>query len=376
MDFKLILKKLNKKLTEEETITFSKWYNESQDHKAYFKKVSTNYPNNLESINTNSAWKAVEHKIEGSRKNNAFWKYGIAASLLLFMALSYFFFTKEDSNVANTIVINNNISAGTDKATLTLEDGTTVALKKGEHFSGQYLNSNGEQIIYTAKTASIEPKTEYNYLTVPLGGEYYVELSDNTKVWLNSDSQLKYPVTFKKGETRVIELVYGEAYFDVSPSTNHSGSSFKVLTKSQEIEVLGTAFNIKAYKNENTIYTSLLEGKVNVKTTNNSEILIPNQQSIVNTTTNSLIKVQHEDIEKQIAWKNGLFMFDKIPLHEILTTLSRWYDISFEFENLEKQNMVFSGVLDRDKSITDLLNNFQKTGEVLFKVTDRTIIIN
>jgi len=375
MDFKLILKKLNKSLTEEETTIFSIWYNESKKHKTYFKKVKANYTNNPESINTNKAWKAVENKIEDPRKNNSFWKYGVAASILLFMALSYFFVTKENSNAINTIVINSDISAGTNKATLTLEDGTTIALKKGEYFSGLHLDSNGEQLIYKSET-TIEPETEYNYLTVPLGGEFYVELSDNTKVWLNSGSKLKYPVTFKEGETRVIELIYGEAYFDVSPSTDHDGSSFIVITKNQDIEVLGTAFNIRSYKNEDNIYTSLIEGKVNVKTSNTSKNLIPGQQSIVNTSTNSLIIIQLEDIERQIAWKNGLFMFDKKPLYEIMTTLSRWYDIPFEFEDIEKQHIIFSGVLDRDEGITDLLNNFQKTGEVSFRIIDQNILIN
>lgn len=375
MDFKLILKKLNNTLSEEEASLFTNWYNESEDHQAYFKKVKANYPNNIEPINTEKAWKTVENKINGSRKNNSFWKYGVAASLLLFIALSIFLINRKDTVSNNTIVINSSISSGTNKATLTLEDGSTISLKKGELFSGIHLESNGEQIIYKSDATSIKPEIEYNYLTVPLGGEFYVELSDKTKVWLNSESKLKYPVTFKEGETRPIELVYGEAYFDVSPSTEHNGSSFIIHTKNQDIEVLGTAFNIRAYTNEDNIYTSLVEGKVNIKTDTKLEELIPNQQSIVNTKTNSLVKISIQDIEKEIAWKNGHFIFDNKPLHEIMTTLSRWYDVSYEFEDLKKLEMSFSGVLDRDENIADLLNNFQKTGEVSFTVIDRTIIV-
>lgn len=373
MDFKLILKKLNNTLTEEEKVLFNNWYNESQDHKNYFKKVKANYPNNLQSIDTKKGWKTVESKIDSPRKNKSFWKYGVAASLLLFMAISIIFINKNDAHY-NNVIVTSDISAGTDKAVLTLEDGTTITLNKGEHFSGQHLNSNGEQIIYKQET-SIQPETEYNFLTVPLGGEFYVELSDNTKIWLNSGSKLKYPVTFKEGETRAIELLYGEAYFDVSPSTEHNGSSFIIHTKNQDIEVLGTAFNIRAYSEDDNIYTSLVEGKVNIKTNTNSEELIPNQQSIVNKKTNSLIKIPIQNIDKEIAWKNGHFIFDNKPLKDIMTILSRWYDISFEFENSNKQNMAFSGVLDRDENIDDLLNNFQKTGEVSFNVIDRKIIV-
>jgi len=376
MDFKLILKKLNNTLTEEESILFSDWYNESPDHKTYFNKVKAHYPNAIESIDTTKAWTKVEHKINGSKRNNSFWKYGIAASLLLFMALSYVLITKDNSNTIDAVVVTTNISAGTDKATLTLEDGTIVQLEKGASFTGLHLDSNGEHILYKEEISSTKNDIEYNYLTVPLGGEFQVELSDHTKIWLNSDSKLKYPVMFKEGESRTVELIYGEAFFDVSPSTNHNGSSFIVKTKNQNIEVIGTQFNIRAYNDETNIYTSLVEGKVNVSTTANTDFLIPNQQAIVNTSTHSLVKIPIDDIEKQIAWKNGQFMFDKKPLNEIMKTLSRWYNISFKFENLEKQHMVFSGVLDRDENIADLLTNFQKTREVSFKVIDRTIIIN
>ena len=87
-------------------------------------------------------------------------------------------------------------------------------------------------------------------------------MSDGTQVWLNSESQLKYPVNFIKGQTRQVELVYGEAYFDVSPSVEHNGAKFKVFNQSQEVEVLGTEFNVKAYKDETNIYTTLVEGRV------------------------------------------------------------------------------------------------------------------
>lgn len=375
MDFKLILKKLNNTLTEEEDSIFNNWYDESSEHQAYFKKVKANYPNNLESIDTEKAWKIVESKIDNSKKSNNFWKYGIAASIILFIALSYFLTSKGDVFTNNnTIVSSSNISSGTNKATLTLEDGSNISLKKGDSFSKLHVESNGEQIIYDSNITTTS-KTEYNYLTVPIGGEFFVELSDNTKIWLNSDSKLKYPVTFKEGESRTIELIYGEAYFDVSPSSDNKGSSFIIHTKNQEIEVLGTEFNIKAYKNENTIYTSLVEGKVNIKTATISENLTPNQQSIVNTTTSSLIKIPIKDIDKQIAWKNGHFVFDNKPLDKIMKTLSRWYDITFEFKDPSKQNIAFSGVLDRDENIDDLLNNFQKTGEVFFTIIDRKIII-
>ncbi|HUH46428.1 MAG TPA: FecR family protein, partial [Arenibacter sp.] len=153
-------------------------------------------------------------------------------------------------------IVNNNIDAGSDKATLTLGDGSQVVLGKGTTYSTQNVRSNGEEIVYGTAESDIT-KVVYNFLTVPRGGQFHVVLSDGTEVWLNSESQLKYPVNFKKGMTRQVELVYGEGYFIVSPSTAHGGAKFVVFNQFQEIEVLGTEFNIKAYKDEPEIYTTL-----------------------------------------------------------------------------------------------------------------------
>ena len=153
------------------------------------------------------------------------------------------------------------ITTGSDKAVLTLEDGSNIELEKGKAFKTNVVNSNGEKLVYNKTN---QTKITYNYLTIPRGGQYFVKLSDGTEVWLNSESQLKFPVAFIKGQTREVTLVYGEAYFAVSPSTNHNGATFKVMNQGQEVEVLGTEFNIKAYKDEINIYTTLVEGKVTV----------------------------------------------------------------------------------------------------------------
>ena len=148
-------------------------------------------------------------------------------------------------------------------------------------------------------------------------------LSDGTKVWLNSESQLKYPVAFNDGETRQVELVYGEAYFDVSPSTAHKGARFKVFNQSQEVEVLGTEFNIKAYKDETNIYTTLVEGKVAISAAGKNQILKPNQQSNLNLETGS-IEITTVDVYNETTWIDGIFSFENKPLKEILKVLSRW----------------------------------------------------
>jgi ferric-dicitrate binding protein FerR (iron transport regulator) len=130
------------------------------------------------------------------------------------------------------------------------------------------------------------------------------------------------------------------------------------------------------YYDEPAIYTTLVEGKVSVSNNDTArKDLKPGEQSIFNLQNNA-IKVVNADITTHTAWKNGLFMFDKEPLQEIMKTLSRWYDVTIEFKNLEKQNILFSGILKRSNGINDLLDSFKKTKEVTFEFEPKKIIIN
>src|SRR5690606_5806053 len=215
---------------------------------------------------------------------------------------------------------------------------------------------NGDELVYTREGKENDSENEplYNYLTIPRGGQFFVQLSDGTQVWLNSESKLKYPVKFQSGKTREVELVYGEAYFKVSPSTGHNGSRFHVLTKFQEVDVLGTEFNIKAYSQEDEVTTTLVEGKVEIQKGNISKILRPNQQSIILSDTQA-IAVQAVDVSQEISWMHGMFSFDEAFLKEIMTVLSRWYDVEVIFESAEPKNFVFTGIIGRAESIGNIL---------------------
>jgi ferric-dicitrate binding protein FerR (iron transport regulator) len=313
-------------------------------------------------------------KITSLKKKVQFWKYAAAAIFIGLISTTYVFrnnITNTPLEVTPTIV--NAIVPGTDKATLTLEDGSVVVLEKGAAFKTKNANSNGEEIVYQSAKSNASA-IKYNYLTIPRGGQYFVKLSDGTQVWLNSESQLKYPVNFIEGETRKVELVYGEAYFDVSPSTNHKGVKFKVINSAQEVEVLGTEFNIKAYKDEASIYTTLVEGKVVVGNGIFKQNLIPNQQSIVDTLkdTLSVIKV---DVKGEISWKDGVFSFVDKPLIDIMKVISRWYDVDIIFENKELESLEFMGALNKNQSIEEILSIMKSYSINNFEIKDKTITL-
>lgn len=327
------------------------------------------------------AKKAVGQRVireEKKRKTNRYLKIAAAASILLIIGLSLFI--KIDTEIENKVVLKNpvQISIGSDKAILTLSNGDEVALEKGKKFKKGSTKSNGEKLVYhTSKYQDDDnKKVTFNYLTVPRGGQFVVELSDGTKVWLNSESKLKYPTYFASGVTRKIELVYGEAYMEVSPSSEHRGVNFKVLTGSQEIEVLGTEFNIKAYKEDNEIKTTLAGGKITISTGELRKTLLPNQQATILKDSKD-IAVSEVDIATEISWVNGLFTFDEKQLVEIMKVLSRWYDVEVVFESAIRKSYVFTGVLERTKSVEDILQLIESTseGEVKFKIENNTILI-
>lgn len=315
-----------------------------------------------------------------TRRVRLYKKMAVAASIMLMFGMAFYMLNKSSEvNTPETDKQPHLIVAGTDKAILTLENGDEVALEKGKKYQTGKVSSNGEELVYAVKGQSdiVETEQLYNYLTIPRGGQFFVKLSDGTEVWLNSETKLKYPVKFTSGTSRKVELIYGEAYFKVSPSTAHKGAAFHVLTKSQEIDVLGTEFNIKAYDNDPVMATTLIVGKIKIKKGEVSETLMPNQQATISHESDK-IDIEVIDVSQEISWVKGLFSFNEKPLEEIMTVLSRWYDTEVIFENAKQKNFVFTGILERTKAVEDILKLIEATseGQLQFEIKDKTININ
>ena len=358
------------------------WLKDDQNKQIFKNYIRTNYAMdiNTNKFDTNNAKKEYlriirqDKKLVHELKIHKVFKY-VAAAVIVF-GLGYFYQQGSFNRPMEItpIIVNTTIESDTDKVTLTLEDGSVVALEKGNTYQTQNANSNGEEIVYEAGKRN-RTEVAYNYLTIPRGGEFFVKLSDGTQVWLNSESKLKYPVKFIEGTTREVELVYGEAYFDVSPSTKHKGSKFKVFNKSQEVEVLGTEFNIKAYKDEVNVYTTLVEGKVAVNFDNKKQYLNPSQQSNFNLNNNSLV-IKTVDVYNEISWKEGVFSFDGKSIQEVMKVLSRWYDINVIFENKISENLEFVGILRKNKSLEEILSNIKNSGIIMdYEIKDNEVIL-
>ena len=265
------------------------------------------------------------------------------------------------------------IEPGTDRATLTLADGSIVLLDTADHqaIMGQQnvklFNANGK-LSYKA-TAQIPGTKEiqFNKISTPRGGQYTIELHDGTKVWLNAASSLRYPTVFTGGN-RLVELE-GEGYFEVAE--NATKPFIVKLTDGTEVTVLGTHFNINSYGDENSIKTTLIQGSVLVQQGSQQKKLKPGDQA--QTGQNKFNVVHVENTDQIVAWKNGYFSFHDEDLQSIMRQLSRWYNVEVSFPE-GASDVLFSGELDRSLKLEELLDVFT-TMKINYQIENRKLII-
>jgi ferric-dicitrate binding protein FerR (iron transport regulator) len=270
------------------------------------------------------------------------------------------------------------VKPGKNQATLTLASGKKLILN--DTLSGQLANeagvtisknSKGELIYSTQASGNTkQSSSRINTLATSKGEQYQVILPDGSHVWLNAASTLKYPVAFT-GNERLVELT-GEAYFEVA---HNKAMPFKVKTRQQQVEVLGTHFNINAYTDEKITATTLLEGSVKVTTASRNQKMIikPGEQSTVNGDT---MNVQEVDTDEAVAWKNGYFLFNDENLAGIMKKVSRWYNVEVEYKDTAMQSLVFSGTVSKYQNVSQVIKTLELTNAVHFKVLDNKIIVS
>jgi hypothetical protein len=379
----IIWKKINNTLSKEEEVEFSKWI-EKKEHQLYYNKALKYFKNgsdfNNDKINIESKWENFESRLIDSRLISKFSSKFItaaAASVTLLIISTLFFLNSQQNN--SPLISEAVVQPGKSKARLILDGGESYELSQNNNFnisSGVIQISNeASKISYSKERSNNKAalsKETYHTLEVPRGGEYFIELSDGTKIWINSDSKLKYPVEFI-GQSRNIELI-GEAYFEVA---HNSDKSFIVTSGTQRVEVLGTSFNISSYELDDFIMTTLIEGQVKVKNSlneQNSAYLKPNQQSILDKKT-GLIESKEVKVDEYVAWQSGWFRFNDKPISQIMVTLARWYDLEVVFENENTANKHFSGGFKRYDSFDQARKIIEQTGEINFKVEGKKAII-
>jgi len=299
-------------------------------------------------------------------------KYAVAA-LFVFLIWSIWFLnfeSKSPKNKSNKQLVND-VKPGHNGAILTLSNGKKVILDSavdGETLSDANLGiikKDGE-IIYTGKTDELV----YNTVTTDKGRQWRLTLPDGSKVWLNAQSSIHYPLNFTDKE-RVVEIA-GEVFFEV---VHNSKKPFKVKVGNKVIADIGTSFNINAYADESDMKTTLIEGSLSISNTRTNippTILEPGQQAVVNST--GFIRVnQHQDLDEVMAWKNGMFNFNETNIENIMRQIGRWYDLDIEYSG-KITTETFSGMVSRNKSLIQVLKVLEQAS-IKFKIEGKKIIV-
>lgn len=365
-------------LSIEENALLQEWLSIPENQEYYQKVIDIETLKSKErfynTVNTDLAFERIKEKIDFREAPvvslfdyKRVLKY---AAILVFLAgiSSIFYYLNNDDKMQNQEVVVKSIRPKYNNPTLVLADGTVISLKpeKEKIVSKNGVISNVNRVlVYDAVAIKGMASNGENTLIVPVGGIYAVRLSDGTTVWLNSKSSLKYPVKFS-GNTRDVTLE-GEAYFEVSKNPH---SPFTVKTKSGNITVLGTHFNVSAYQDDKNFETTLAEGKVKISQIskaeeNESVVLKPGQQARVR---NQALRVVEVDPFVYSAWKDGKFYFENENLKNILDKMERWYNFNVEFKQKSLEQIKFTGIVLKNQPIDQFLDIISKTSNVKYKI--------
>ncbi|MBC9930558.1 FecR family protein [Chitinophaga qingshengii] len=313
---------------------------------------------------------------------NSWKRWAAAATVAALLGLAGYYAYHSDNRPSPKVPASGlHIAGGSNKATLTLHNGQTIALDSAQNGllaiqgTGRVIKTQTGEIIYSAADKSDE--ILYNNISTPRGGQYFLQLSDGSKVWLNAASSIRFPVVFPNGERKV--YVTGEAYFEIQHQDQPIPFIVEADNKSADnngcrVEVLGTRFNINAYSNEPFMSTTLLEGKVKVhaNSTRQSRVLLPNQQLNI-TRKGEMNLTRPANIDAVIAWKNGYTQFASVSLSAVMRQIERWYDVNVQFED-HAADITFTGKLKRNENLSEFLKILD-LNNIKYEINNSTIII-
>lgn len=403
----LIIKHLEGTANAQEKKELEVWIHADAENLALFEELSDEYRMSKDlaaySEDKKATWAkivAMAPELEEAPLRRIPWlRYGVAAAILLIAGIgAWYLYSGNNKNNGELAQTNkgpykNDVAApASDRATLTLADGKVInldAVQKGS------LAEQGVMEVVKKEDGTIEYKASqeagvgsqelntvaYNTISTNRGSRYKVVLADNSTVWLNSASSLKYPTAFT-GENRTVELT-GEGYFEVakSPGTGGKKRPFMVKVNGMQVEVLGTHFNIMGYTDESAIKTTLLEGSVRVTPVpvagvRNSQLLSPGQQAILaGGQSTASLKVQEADTEEAIAWKNEIFVYNNASIETIMREVARSYDVEVVYEGDRPTDKFNVMGVPRNVPVSQILKILELTDKIRFDIEGRRITV-
>ena len=310
------------------------------------------------------------------KKRNLTPYYGVAASIAVLLIVTLFFFIREDKQIVSEKLVTSEIKPIQSKAILVLSTGEQIQLTKStqkiQEQDGSVLKIDSVMgVQYDSLSTKRAEKPLYNKIVVPRGGEYFVTLSEGTKVWLDADSEFEYSVFFS-GDFREVKLK-GNAYFCV---TKKNDKPFVVRAGEFSLKVYGTEFNVNAYDLQN-IETVLVNGSIGFKANESTpeRMMEPNELAVSDSRT-GLSEIHQDDIYPYIAWKNQNIVFVNERLESIMEKMARWYDVTVFFQDESLKDLRFDCNMRRYTDIRDLFFFLEKTSNARFALNGRTVVIS
>lgn len=366
---------LKGKASEQQVTKIQTWLAEDELNKSTYRDFVKTYYHvshilDWDKINAFTARRKVDTQLI-RRKIFPYWS--VAASIILLIGLSVTLYITDFSlepQLAQTIEIH----PGQKGAELILSNGETVQVMNTQKLlkeqNGSLVQIDSLKGIVYGNQKSEGKKLIYNTIKVARGQEFNLQLADGTSVWLNAESELRFPVEFVADNRKV--YLKGEAYFEVA---HNKEKPFIVNSFEQDLKVYGTKFNVNAY-DENLIKTVLVEGTVGVKIkyVNEEARMVAGDLLVANTVERSM-NTKKVDVYSYIAWKDGYFLFQNESLEDIMLRLERWYDVKVFYQDNKVRNELFVGDMKRYTDIDKLLYFMEKSSDAKFEIKDGVIIV-
>ncbi|HVU53874.1 MAG TPA: FecR domain-containing protein [Puia sp.] len=374
----------------EEIRRLQSWYNSFDDSQAEIEASPGDNAGQLKDRIRHRLQQTITQEqnslLPSGRSSRIRWMAAAAAALIPLIGITWYLLSphpvvRPASTAPASQPVATDIRPGGDKAVLTLANGQTIVLDSaadgviGQQGNMKIEKSQGGEVAYSTdtRTQDAQDARTFNVVTTPPGGQYRVTLSDGTRVWLNAASSIRFPVAFT-GRDRYVEIT-GEVYFEVAKDPS---ATFRVRAAGAEMKVLGTSFNVNAYKDEPAVRTTLLEGKVAVSTYPASDdkpqqYLQPGEQSVLSRTGDIHI-VEHADIEEVMAWRYGRFQFKSSDLQSVMRQIARWYDAEVVYT--DQVSLHFTGQITRNTNVSKVLEQLTLTGEVHTRIEGKKIFIS
>ena len=379
IEWRILVGKLRETLSSKEEQEFQAWWDASIQHQTYFDRLGKLWDFGEECefrVDVEAMIRDFDRHVEKRKRISIRRRWiQVAAMVIPLIILGTVVYWNRGTKSEEQVAVNTLLMPGESRAKLTLSDGRELLLNKMQKdkvmidAGNSFIRRDKGRVVYVKRNEKSPSKVEYNTMEVPRGGEYVLELSDGTRVWLNSQTRLVYPTCFV-GSERVIELD-GEAYFQVA---RDSTIPFVVRVGENAVRVYGTSFNVSAYREDANMITTLETGSVGLWVGEKEYRLIPGDQVDVMVATGVVIK-HKVNAEAYCSWRNGTFIFEEERLENIVNRLSRWYNVDIFYQNASIKDLHFTGDLGRYEDFMEVLKLIGLTTNVEFIVNERNIIV-